>query len=454
MMRSQGNSNRLWWVTKRVLMGAALVLGLFVIGLAVFLFTYGYPDVPRTRPLMPTPVLYLKGLDPFVGLPADRQHRHMNIFYATDRIVDAGMPFGYGEKSSNTLSLGVCDIEMVSDFKSWDKMVVATLSATREAEFALRVDEVHPLAQINMAPGSDPPPEADIKPLIDALNVSINSHRDKRLTIFVHGALMQFGDAMTMAADYHHFCGRRSTWLSFAWPAHPKLYQYAFGEDDARILESSDHLARLLELLGKHSDAERINIVCWSAGGRLVGDTLSQLHDLNPGKTPEQIRSDYKLGHIVFCSSDESFRSFMVKLERYHDIPRAITYTLTDDDIALEMSALIDDDTERVGHADSDDIRALSTKLRAMPNVSVLDVSYAKDKRGFDITGHRMWLDHPWVSSDIILNLLTDWPPKQRGLNPTPHPNIWGMTEGYPGRVQDAAVGFFNPSGSDAAALD
>lgn len=445
-MRGNDKPRSFWRVIKRVITGFVVAFGLFVVGLAIFLFTYGHPDTAWTRPLMPTPVLYQKGLDPFVGAPADRRHRHMKIFYATDRAVDPDTPFGYGEEPGDTLSLGACDVEMVSDFKSWERMTMATLSATREESIGLRVDAVHPMAGVDVASGSrGASREASIGAFLDALNASIDSHRDKRLNVFVHGAITQFGDAMTMVGDYHHFCGRRSTWLAFAWPAHPKIYQYALGEDDGRIERSAGHFARLLEILGEHSHAERINIVCWSAGGRLVGDTLSKLHDLNPGKTPDQIRRDYKLGHIVFCSSDESFRHFMAKLERYHDIPRAVVYTLTDEDIVLEVSSLIDD-TRRVGDADSENTVALSEKLRAMPNVAVLDVSYAKGKRGFDITGHYMWLDHPWVSSDIILNLLTDWPPDRRGLEPTPHPNIWGMTERYPGRVQDAATKYFSNS--------
>lgn len=442
-MQKHDFRKRLWRALVKTGMALAMTVAVLAVILVVLALYFGHPHPSIDRPLMPTPVLYLAGVDPFTGLPADRRDRQMQLFYATDRGMGADTPSGYGQTPSDVLSLGTCDLEIVSDETSWKKLRDATLSASREQYIGLRLDRVNPMAEVDLSPKADPPSEEALAPFLKSLNASINQHRDKTLNIFVHGAVMPFADAMTMASDYHHFCGRSATWLSFAWPAHLYVYQYALGEDSQRIVHSAYHLARLLELLGEHCDARKINIICWSAGGRLVGDALLQLHELNPGKTPQQIRAETKIGHIIFCSSDESFQGFTAKMKRYHEIPEAITYTLTDEDFVLELSALVNEESQRVGHADSDDLRALSDLLQTMPNVAVLDVSYAKRQRGFDITGHRLWINQPWVSSDIILNLLSDWTPKQRGLDPTPHPNIWSMTEAYPGRVQAVAEQYF-----------
>lgn len=55
----------------------------------------------------------------------------------------------------------------------------------------------------------------------------------------------------------------------------------------------------------------------------------------------------------------------------------------------------------------------------------LIDCSWEKEKRGFDISGHRYWYQHPWVSSDIMLSLLTTATPSERGLTAGPTPGLY-----------------------------
>ncbi len=400
---------------------------------------------PSDRPLMATPVLYQAGVDPFEQVPPERRRSSINLFYATDRAADPNAAFGYGADPSDVLSLGQCTVEIVPETRSWLHLSQLSLKPDRTDDLALKLGPVKPEAQIRIA--SDRSAAHDLDPatqrFIDQLNADIRLHPDKMLNIYVHGATMDFDDAMTLAAEFHHFTGRRATWIAFAWPAHPHVYQYALGEDGPRINQSSVHFAQLLELLGQHSDAPAVNIICWSAGSRIVSDALMLLHQRHPDLSPDEIGRFCRLGDIVFCASDESFGDFLTKMKTCHGMLQSITYTVSDGDILLELSSLIHDDAQRVGEADSDDTSALATAIQAMNNITVLDVSYQKEQRGFDITGHRYWFRNPWVSSDIILDLLTDWPANRRGLDPTSHPQVWGMTDRYPGRVQQAASRFF-----------
>ncbi len=60
------------------------------------------------------------------------------------------------------------------------------------------------------------------------------------------------------------------------------------------------------------------------------------------------------------------------------------------------------------------------------------------EKRGFDITGHRYWFNHPWASTDVLLSIRTDLGPEDRGLRQGELPVLWCMPEDYPQRLNEA----------------
>ncbi len=68
----------------------------------------------------------------------------------------------------------------------------------------------------------------------------------------------------------------------------------------------------------------------------------------------------------------------------------------------------------------------------------MIDVSLGREERGFDITGHRYWFNHPWASSDVLLAIRTDLTPVERGLKPGEMPLVWIMPPDYPQRLAEA----------------
>ncbi len=71
-------------------------------------------------------------------------------------------------------------------------------------------------------------------------------------------------------------------------------------------------------------------------------------------------------------------------------------------------------------------------------------------ERGFDITGHRYWFNHPWASSDVVLSIRTDLGPAERGLvgvppghaaggQPDREPIVWSIPADYPDRLRGLA---------------
>ncbi len=71
-------------------------------------------------------------------------------------------------------------------------------------------------------------------------------------------------------------------------------------------------------------------------------------------------------------------------------------------------------------------------------NVEIIDFSFGKKVRGFDITGHHYWHRHPWASSDIIFLLRTDLSAKNRGLRLSETEGVWYLSQDYPSQVRNA----------------
>ncbi|MEE4279694.1 MAG: hypothetical protein V2I82_14605 [Halieaceae bacterium] len=74
----------------------------------------------------------------------------------------------------------------------------------------------------------------------------------------------------------------------------------------------------------------------------------------------------------------------------------------------------------------------------AAEKLEVIDVSRNWEGRGFDITGHRYWFDHPWASTDLILAIRSDLGPKDRGLDPTELDLLWSIPADYPDRLRNS----------------
>lgn len=72
----------------------------------------------------------------------------------------------------------------------------------------------------------------------------------------------------------------------------------------------------------------------------------------------------------------------------------------------------------------------------AADRLEVVDVSRGWEGRGFDISGHRYWLDHPWASSDMILAVRSDLSPEDRALKATDMSVLWGIPPDYPDRLR------------------
>ncbi len=272
--------------------------------------------------------------------------------------------------------------------------------------------------------------------LIADLNKSIDSARDKDLLIYVHGAKVNFYNANVFAAMLDHFMGRDMTSIAFSWPTRQNILAYGMGDDVDRAYRSAPALASLLEVLATQTNARRINIVFWSAGGRVTTAALKELFERNEDGDQDP-RERFRIGTVYFAAADVPTTEFLDALPSINQLANRIVVTLSSKDEALNMGQTFMGGGTRIGQRAQDMGEDELAAVREADRLEVIDVSRGWEGRGFDITGHRYWMDHPWASSDLVLAIRTDFSPRERGLEPVGDGGVlWALPADYPERLR------------------
>ncbi|WP_203594773.1 alpha/beta hydrolase [Wenzhouxiangella limi] len=388
----------------------------------------------RVEPLMPTPVIFSElDVGPLDHIPEGRRWKPRRVYYATTRARERDLQrIDYGNTESDRVSVGMALIGFGGPEISWTDLNDYSRRDKRPESIDLSIaglveaghfehDENGEVVDISGAAAW----------LMDDLNASIESARDRDLMIYVHGARVNFYNANAFAAQLDHFMGRDMTSMAFSWPTHQNILAYGSGTDVRRAYRAAPALASMLELLARDSTARRIHIVCWSAGGRVVTEALRQLHQRR-GSDP----TDLRLGTVYFAAADVPDREFLQALPAMNDLAKRIVVTSSSNDEALKMARIFMRGGVRIGERErelSDDQLAV---VLAADRLEVVDVSHGWEDRGFDITGHRYWFNHPWASSDLVLAIRSDLGPAERALEATDLGILWGVPPDYPARLR------------------
>ena len=406
---------------------------------------------PTSIEMMPTPALYQDNIvDPFAHLPPSHQRTSMEVFYATGRnAIGSGGNTTYGNTVDSQVHFGRALVRFGEGQLQWSELHHASLSTERTQQIAIYLDSVNPMSSITkVAVPADPdgnqhtsPPvyHAGLQPYFDAINAQLAQTRDQELLIYVHGTKVDFINAVTLTAELDHFTGRDFVTLAYAWPSHQNILDYVIGIDKQRAVNASYQLKNLLILLAQHTNARKINILCYSAGGRVTSRALHELRQDNAELDSAALKARYRLGTIVFAAADVEVDRFLQRLPDISAVSDQTLITVSDADNVLENARHVMGGAERVGSMGAESIEKRFISEHTLNNVYIIDVSRHKDIRGFDIEGHHYWYRHPWMSSDILFLLLTHQSPEHRGLSPSEDSGIWYFPPDYPAAVHEAA---------------
>ncbi len=393
------------------------------------------------EPLMPTPILYTEsGFQPLEHIPETERWTPRRVYYATVRARDEDVQkIVYTNKQSDEISVGLTLIGFGGPRMSWSDLDRASTQSKREEVIDLSIAGIIEAGRFK--PDATPteaagPSEAGW--LMEDLNDSISEARDRDVLIYVHGAKVNFYNACAFAAQLDHFMGRDMTSMAFSWPTRQDIFAYAFGSDVKRAYQSAPALASLLELLAEKSDARRIHVLSWSAGGRVATRALAILREKHPQESETSLRKRLRIGTAYFAAGDVPMAEFLEALPTIHGIVDRVVVTVSTNDPALRTASKIMGQGARIGQYTDDLTKEEQKMLESLERLEVIDVSLKSEKRGFDITGHRYWFNHPWASSDVLLAIRTDLEPAERGLERGQSPGLWYMPEDYPQRLKEA----------------
>jgi esterase/lipase superfamily enzyme len=394
---------------------------------------------PSLQPLMPTPVLF-SALDfsPLDHVPEGERWTPRRVYYATNREREDDLQrIDYGNNESDELSLGMSLIGFGSPQLSWSDLSEYSRQEERGDVVDLAIAGLMEIGRYAPATGLAAARDESgaLAWLMADMSSSIEAARDDDLLIYVHGAKVNFYNANAFAAQLDHFMGRDMTSLAFAWPTRQNIVAYGSGADRKRAYRAAPVLASLLEELAAGTPARRIHIVCWSAGGRVVTAALKTLHEWHADDASE-LRERFRLGTVYYAAADVPEEEFIEALPAINDLASRVVVTISSGDDALAMAKAMMGGGARIGQREHNLDEAQRAVLGAADRLEIVDVSRDWEGRGFDITGHRYWFDHPWASTDVVLSVRSDFSPEERGLAPTENGLLWSIPPDYPERLR------------------
>jgi esterase/lipase superfamily enzyme len=400
---------------------------------------------PYTIDLMPAPDVYADGeLDPFVDASLIAPGSQPEILFATDRAPaeadDARYEY-YSNQRGHVLRLGVAGVHVGHDESvTWDEARRISLLKNRSDQYPLRVASVTEFGPLEKTIRPfDEGIERSAEPgdrFIAEINRRLENSRSQDVYIYVHGYKVDFENAALVSSELWHFLGYNGAFIAYSWPTTAKTLAYFADLESA--MASARALRQLIVFISENSRAERIHIVGYSAGTRLVSRTIADLGLLSYGLDDEELEQHIRLGHVILTGSDVD-RGVLAGylLDGVLRLPDSLTLYASGTDKALGMSRFV---FGRARTGQLDDIGEVGPSTRAFydefDDIRIIDVSNAESSDSGN--GHAYFRSSPWVSSDILTTLLYDLEPEQRGLVRGENLPLWRFPPDYLERLRSA----------------
>lgn len=409
---------------------------------------------PPSLALMPAPEAFTDGA--FSRAADDRPVGDIpdgGLLYATGRQKSAGNAPGdfYTTERSLVVHLGEARISVSRPDITWRQARDLSLLKSSAKDYPIQVSGVteYGVLDRSVTPYIDPgaqatsPAEATAR-FAAEVNRRLERTGQKDVYIYVHGYKVTFDNPVLVAAEMWHFMGYEGVFIAYSWPATPEATAYVGDVDTA--MGMARNLRELVRTLETETRAERIHIIGYSAGTRLVSRTLEQMALLNRGQPAGAYRYGSRLENVFLVSSDVDRSVFGAYLaDGILDVSRHLIIYASDKDEALRISEGITGH-DRLGEALRADAvpPGFAQLLKSRSDrISYIDVSAAPNIEAGN--GHGYFRGSPWVSSDLMVKLMYRLAPEVRGLVRDPRTGVLSFPADYDQRMQKALAGVSRP---------
>jgi len=326
---------------------------------------------------------------------------------------------------------------------SWDKLVRASRSASRDVSLPLTVTQVREIARFPDVPypvvKPGPRPIDDPAVLAKCAETEAVLYKDltarlsrtdrKVVYLYIHGFDTDFDRAVFRSAEFWHFFGRQGVPICYTWPAGRGLSGRGYVYDTVSCDFTVFHLKHLLRALGKCEQVEKVNILAHSRGTAVATTALVELQ-IEYELTDKPARERLKLGNVVLAAPDMDFDVIQQRLagERAGYLPEGITIYTSPTDRALALADIMTLGASRLGQVRP---MELTPRLRNMIEMSPVTFVEALVHSGY--VGHSYYAESPAVSSDLILFLRDNRSPGAEHGRPLKEriTNFWQVRDDY-----------------------
>jgi esterase/lipase superfamily enzyme len=394
---------------------------------------------------MPAPDIYaVGGIDPFEARALGKSMSGAPVLYATDRqpseVADEANPYYLNERGS-LLRLGIAQVRLGEQPMSWEEVRRITLQKEREQDYPLAVVDVDEWGVLDRS--QSPFTIAEIgevgsearERFVDVVDERLRRSEHKDVYIYVHGYKVVFENPVTVAAELWHYLGYEGAMVAFSWPSTPSRWAYFSDLETTDI--SARHLRLFLQFLREETAAERIHIIGYSAGTRVVVKALHELAlqgEAASGTT--RTGPGGRIGHVILAGSDIDRQVFgsMLSDGLLDQVDRMSIY-LSRKDEALGISRWVFG-RDRLGQdwIAGEMLPSVRRWLLETDELVVINVTAAEGSTSGN--GHGYFRRSPWASSDILATLMLDLSPAERGLVRAPGEPIWQFPSDYVQRLR------------------
>jgi esterase/lipase superfamily enzyme len=382
--------------------------------------------------LMPAPAVFEDGaVNPLPKGQPPVSYDDFRMLYATDRKPSDDpykRPF-YLDEAGFILRLGEARVKAGPEGADWETVRRTTLAKNRTENYPLEVVSVDDTGYLSStytfmtrSIQESASPDQRGQEFADLVDERLAVSGVKDVYVYLHGFRVMFDVPVLVASELWHFMGYRGAFISYSWASTPSLFAY-FADLEAAVIMARK-LRLFLTYLAEETQAQKIHIIGFSAGSRLVVRALHQLALLKEEDTDEEIRKEVRIGNVIIVGGDISHQEFGVALAdgMLRIAERTTIYVSSDDRALAFVSRLFR--RKRLGELWDEELpQRVANFLEDNPSLQFIDVTEAADSTYGN--GHSFFRKSPWVSSDLIALLSYDLDAGRRGLEKEPDLLVW-----------------------------
>lgn len=396
--------------------------------------------------LMPAPDVYEEGdIDPFDGNERIVQGDIRGILYATDRLpktaADGKKHEFYSDRRANSLYLGQARVTLGKDQDmTWEEARRVSLLKNRTEDFPLQVASVEEFGVLerSITPFDSTTPRSPVpgEQFSAEIDRMLERSDSKDVFIYVHGYKVNFANPVLVASELWHFMGYEGAFIAYSWPATFNFTAYLSDIEDAT--RSTRSLRALIMHISETTNAERIHILGYSTGTRLVSRTIADLGMYAYGFDPAEVREHIKIGNVLLVGSDMD-RGILAGylLDGALDVCESFTIYQSAADKTLNMARFVFG-KDRSGQKAEGAVRdpAVVDFMTEHRKLRIIDISHAANIT--QNNGHSYFRTSPWVSSDVLMTFRYNLDPASRGLKLDEDGIGWEFPDDYVERLRAA----------------